>query len=102
MCVTRPHRLLEVAHDGTWGILELGGREQRVSLAVLGSEGVMVKPGDWVLVNSGLPVERIEAGEAEELLDLLREAGLGSGGGGLDQFDDFEQDQGGFHSIGAG
>lgn len=76
MCVTRPHRVLEVAPDASWAILELGGRPQRVSLAVLNTGGTTVAAGDWVLVNSGLPVERIDAQEAEELLDLLDEAGV--------------------------
>jgi len=61
MCLMAPARV--VAVDGTLCEVETGGRVDRVSM--------MLEPdlqvGDWVLVNSGTVVRRLEPDQAEEM-----------------------------------
>jgi hydrogenase assembly chaperone HypC/HupF len=71
MCMNRPCRILEVDVDSAAACVDVDGRHQRVSLAVLTFEGVQVAVGDWVLLNAGVPVERIEPGEAERVMSML-------------------------------
>lgn len=70
MCVAYPAQILAVDPDGM-AVVELRGRRQRILLAAL-PEPVGV--GDWLLVQSGLALARIDAADAAErnaLLDLL-------------------------------
>ncbi|MBI3751791.1 MAG: HypC/HybG/HupF family hydrogenase formation chaperone [Chloroflexi bacterium] len=68
MCLTAPARVLSVA--GTFADVEQDGRRRRASLLLLNG----IEPGDWVLVGAGTALRRLDAEEAEELIDLLRAA----------------------------
>lgn len=61
MCLMAPARV--VSTDGTLCEVEFGGRVDRASM--------MLEPdlqiGDWVLVNSGTVVRRLEPDQAEEM-----------------------------------
>jgi hydrogenase expression/formation protein HypC len=85
MCLMAPVRVVSV--DGTLCEVEIGGRVDAVSM--------MLEPdlqvGDWVLVNSGTVVRRLDPDQAEEMtqalsmmFDLADEADAegASGGGG--------------------
>jgi hydrogenase assembly chaperone HypC/HupF len=74
MCLSRPARLVEVDDDQMAGVVDQDGREHPVSLAVLTAGGVQPGPGDWVLMNSGIPIEVIDQAEANELMTMLEEA----------------------------
>lgn len=70
MCVSLPARLVAVDPDGSAGLVELDGRTQRVSLAVVNSGGATPEPGDWVLMSAGIPLRVMEPSEADELIDM--------------------------------
>jgi hydrogenase assembly chaperone HypC/HupF len=61
MCLMAPMRVVSV--DGTICEVESGGRIDRVSM-VLEPD---LEVGDWVLVNSGTVVRRLDADQAEEM-----------------------------------
>jgi hydrogenase assembly chaperone HypC/HupF len=67
MCVALPGRVLEVA-DGT-AIVEMTGRSIRASTVLYPK----ARPGQWVLVATGLVTGRISAREAREIEALYRE-----------------------------
>ena len=74
MCVGIPMRLRAV--DGDRGLVEEGGLEVEVSLALIDGPRV----GDHLLVHAGFAIERLDPEEAAETLRLLREV-IGGGGG---------------------
>ena len=65
MCLMAPVRVVSV--DGTLCEVEIGGRVDAVSM--------MLEPdlqvGDWVLVNSGTVVRRLDPDQAEEMTQAL-------------------------------
>ena len=68
MCVAIPYKVLEVS-DNERAQIEVGGTRQQVSLALVPE----VKVGDWVLVNLGSVVAKIDEDEAKEIISLYRE-----------------------------
>jgi hydrogenase expression/formation protein HypC len=72
MCVALPGRVVAVDDDGRTARVDVDGAERRVALTVLVLDGTRVEPGQWLLVHTGLAVEVLEPGAAEELLALHR------------------------------
>ena len=64
MCLSDIARIVEMDKSHTWAIVEDNGTRRRISLAVLVVDGTVCRPGDWVVVHTGLAVERIEHEEA--------------------------------------
>ena len=69
MCIGVPCQIVEI-HD-QMAIVEIGGtqREVRLDLLVDESEPTI---GDFVIVHAGYAIQKIDAQEAEETLELLR------------------------------
>jgi hydrogenase assembly chaperone HypC/HupF len=65
MCLMAPARVVSV--DGTLCQVELGGRVDPASM-ILEPD---LQVGDWVLVNSGTVVRRLEPDQAEEMTQAL-------------------------------
>ena len=72
MCLGIPGQIVEIV-DETFQIAKVGvsGVKRGVNIALLAEEGVV--PGDWVLVNAGLAIRRLEAEEAAQLLQFIEE-----------------------------
>jgi len=68
MCVAIPYQVLEINARGLAQI-EIGGARHPISLALVPE----VKTGDWVLVNLGSAVVKIDEDEAREIISLYRE-----------------------------
>lgn len=68
MCVAIPYKVLEVS-DNERAQIEVDGTRQQVSLALVPE----VEAGDWVLVNLGSVVAKIDEDEAKEIINLYRE-----------------------------
>jgi len=68
MCLAIPRKVLEVKGNSLAEI-EVAGTRHEVSLQLL--PGVEV--GDWVLVNLGSVVAKIEEDEAREIMNLYQE-----------------------------
>jgi hydrogenase assembly chaperone HypC/HupF len=66
MCLAYPARVVRL--DGPAAVVTVRGREQLVPLVVL-AEPVVVD--DWLLVQSGLAIGRIDAGEAADRIRML-------------------------------
>ena len=75
MCVAIPYKVLEVRKN-SWAEIEVAGARQEVSLQLL--PGVEV--GDWVLVNLGFAITKIEEDEAREIIHLYQEIAEAEGG----------------------
>lgn len=70
MCVAVPGQVLEIV-DGalSTGRVEVLGVSRVVNLGLLED----VRPGDWVLVQLGFAVEKIDEAQAREMMKLLEE-----------------------------
>ena len=66
MCLAIPMQIIEI--EGWAGVAEVDGVTRKVRLDLLPE----VNLGDFVLVHAGLAIARVDAGEAEETLSLLR------------------------------
>ncbi len=68
MCVAIPYKVLEVK-DESWAEIEIAGVRHKISLALVPE----VNAGDWVLVNLGSVITRIDENEAKEIINLYKE-----------------------------
>jgi hydrogenase assembly chaperone HypC/HupF len=73
MCTEKPAQVVDVDDDGLSAVVMIEGRAQRTLLLVLGPLAKSVRSGDWLLMHSGVAVERLADDEAAELLDLASE-----------------------------
>jgi len=67
MCLAIPMQLVQRTESG--GIVELDGIRRAISLALLPEAEL----GDHLLVHAGYAIARVDAAEAQETLDLLRQ-----------------------------
>ncbi len=72
MCLGIPGQIVEII-DATFQFaqVDVSGVKRGVSIALLAEEDVA--PGDWVLINAGLALRRLEADEASQVLQLIKE-----------------------------
>jgi len=68
MCLAIPYKVLEV-EENSWADIEIADTKHKVSLQLFPE----VEAGDWVLVNLGSVVAKIEEDEAREIIQLYRE-----------------------------
>jgi len=67
MCLAIPAKVTEL-RSGDMGVVELGGVEREVSLALVDAE-----VGDYVVVHVGIAISVIDAEEAEKTIQLFAE-----------------------------
>lgn len=67
MCLSLIGEVSELLADGE-AVVEADGRPRRVSLAPLVFGGEPAAVGDWVLVHTGMAVERLDEAVARDLL----------------------------------
>jgi len=68
MCVAIPYKVLEVKHN-SWAEIKVAGTRHKVSLQLFPE----VEVDNWVLVNLGSVVAKIEDDEAREIMHLYQE-----------------------------
>jgi hydrogenase assembly chaperone HypC/HupF len=74
MCLELPALVVEVDDDGMSATVRANERTGRVLLLALDPEPEAVQPGDWLLVHSGVAVQRLSPSQAGDLLELISEA----------------------------
>jgi hydrogenase assembly chaperone HypC/HupF len=73
MCVAYPARVLAVHGDGC-ATVDVLGRQQDALLVFLVDDGRPVAEGDWLLVQTGLALARLDETEAAERIALMTAA----------------------------
>jgi hydrogenase expression/formation protein HypC len=75
MCLGVPGKILEKAETApgelAGALVEFAGLRRKVCVALVSD----AQPGDYVLVHAGIALSRIDAAEAERLLEHLRTMG---------------------------
>ncbi|OUN86751.1 MULTISPECIES: HypC/HybG/HupF family hydrogenase formation chaperone [Enorma] len=69
MCLAIPGQIVEMQPDGA--TIDTLGVRKRISLALTPSAQV----GDWVLVHAGFAIEVVDADEAAQTIEIVRELG---------------------------
>jgi hydrogenase expression/formation protein HypC len=69
MCLAVPMQVIEV--EGDQATVALEGNSRTADLSLVGETSV----GEWVLLHAGFAIEKISADEAQEALELFRDAG---------------------------
>lgn len=78
MCLALPVKVIEIGAGPSddWAIVDLGGVQKRISLALL--DGVAV--GDYVILHVGYALSRLDPEEAERTLALFAQIEPAGGG----------------------
>jgi hydrogenase expression/formation protein HypC len=77
VCIAIPGRIIEIVDaERRLGRVDVAGSRRLVNLGLLES----ASPGDWVLVQVGFAVEKIDESDARETLLLLDELGQAMAG----------------------
>ena len=74
MCIEAPAQVISVDPEGLCAMVSAEHGAQPALLLALDPEAQPVQAGDWLLVHSGLAVERISGDEARDLLELMGRA----------------------------
>lgn len=74
MCLGFPACIVAVEGDGIRATVSVDDRRMEVFMMVAEIGSQPVGPGDWLLVHSGIALERLSAEDARRLLDLRRMA----------------------------
>lgn len=70
MCIAQVAQVIDVEQDEV-ALVRVRGGTRRVPLVLLTSADETVRPGDWLLVHTGLAIARISADRAAEHNALL-------------------------------
>ncbi len=68
MCVGVPMQVISI--DGDDVVAETDGVRRNASLMILGDE---VKVGDYLIIHAGFAISKLDEGEAQETLRLMKE-----------------------------
>jgi hydrogenase expression/formation protein HypC len=71
MCLETPAQVVSVDPDGLAATVTTDQRTGRALLMTLDAGAEPLRPGDWLLVHSGLAVGRLSDEEANELIELI-------------------------------
>lgn len=72
MCVAMPAKVLEITEPvERIGRVDASGTHRLVNLSMLDD----VAPGDWVLIQTGFAVEKIDEAQAQELIRSFEQLG---------------------------
>ena len=69
MCLAVPGRVLSI--DGTRANVDFAGAEMTILLDLLPD----IEVGEYILVHAGFAIQRLDAGEAIEIIDEFKEIG---------------------------
>lgn len=73
MCLSDLGPVLCIDEPRGTAAVDLAGRTAEVSLAPLILDGVVVSVGDWLLVHTGLAIERLDPEAAAEIVAARQE-----------------------------
>jgi hydrogenase maturation factor len=77
MCLSRLHEVVGPAGPGRVMVDDVDGSRHPVSLLAL--DGPPPGPGEWLVVNAGYAIDRVDAAEAEAVAAEIRAASAGDG-----------------------
>lgn len=82
MCLSDVGRVTSVGPARFSATVHIGGRDVAVSTVALGLDEPAVEVDDWLVVHTGLAVERLDESDARQILDARAEHVARSRSGG--------------------
>jgi hydrogenase expression/formation protein HypC len=73
MCLAIPGQVVEIAQKEPLARVNVGGVTRNVNIGLL-DDGA-VAPGDWILIHVGFALSKIDEGQAQDQLRMLRAMG---------------------------
>jgi hydrogenase expression/formation protein HypC len=74
VCLAIPGQIIEIeAEHQLLALVEVGGVRRNVNIGLL--EAGAVTPGDWILIHVGFALSKIDEGQAQDQLRMLRAMG---------------------------
>jgi hydrogenase expression/formation protein HypC len=73
MCLAIPGQIVEIAQKEPLARVNVGGVTRNVNIGLL-DDGA-VAPGDWILIHVGFALSKIDEGQAQDQLRMLRAMG---------------------------
>ncbi|MFY9737416.1 MAG: HypC/HybG/HupF family hydrogenase formation chaperone [Candidatus Cybelea sp.] len=73
MCLAIPGQIVEIAQKEPLARVNVGGVTRNVNVGLL-DDGA-VAPGDWILIHVGFALSKIDEGQADDQLRMLRAMG---------------------------
>jgi hydrogenase expression/formation protein HypC len=72
MCLAIPGQIVEIVDaEKQLGRVEVLGTTRTISMCLLEPEEVQI--GTWVLINAGMAISQLDADQASQLLQLIKE-----------------------------
>jgi hydrogenase assembly chaperone HypC/HupF len=68
MCLSDVARVIHHDPETYGALVDIDGRSAQVSTITLGLDAPALSPGDWLVIHTGLAVERLSEAEADEIL----------------------------------
>ena len=76
MCLAIPGQVVELVDErNRLAKVNVAGVQRNVNVGLLDSDGVGVRPGDWVLIHVGFALSKVDEEEAQATLRLLERMG---------------------------
>ena len=76
MCLAIPGQVIELVDErNRLAKVNVAGVQRNVNVGLLDSDGVGVRPGDWVLIHVGFALSKVDEEEAQATLRLLEQMG---------------------------
>jgi hydrogenase expression/formation protein HypC len=73
VCLAIPGQIVEIAQKEPLARVNVGGVTRNVNIGLL-DDGA-VAPGDWILIHVGFALSKIDEGQAQDQLRMLRAMG---------------------------
>jgi hydrogenase expression/formation protein HypC len=76
MCLAIPGQVIEfVDEENRLAKVDVAGVRRTVNVGLLDGDDGGARPGDWVLIHVGFALSKVDEGEAQATLELLRAMG---------------------------
>jgi hydrogenase expression/formation protein HypC len=78
MCLGIPGRVVRLldGYGGQLALVDVEGAERKINIGLL--DGVLLAPGDWILIHMGMAMEKVEQSQADDARAGLELLGRGT------------------------
>jgi hydrogenase expression/formation protein HypC len=76
ICLAIPGQVMQVVDEANrLAKVDVAGVQRNINIGLLDSDGIAVRPGDWVLIHVGFAMSKVDENEARATLGMLQRMG---------------------------